>query len=167
MSENAILQSVPLGSILAWSDGTPRPPRHQHRKQAAWRARNGKGRLVRKDPGDRRRGRGTPSYCLLHAADDRQGELVTIRTDQTTLSGIAVRVTVLERPAVGSIRVLSSSGPDAQVLCVVADVAAAQKFLSCYRFRDAVLEAVSADEILADATLVDQIAADFVEGRSR
>lgn len=43
-----IFDNVPLGTIVAFSDGTPRPPDRFKRKLSDWENRNGKGRLVSK-----------------------------------------------------------------------------------------------------------------------
>ena len=50
MSAQHIYMSAPLGSIIRYSDGTPKPPARFKRKFAAWENNNGGGRLVRKTP---------------------------------------------------------------------------------------------------------------------
>ncbi len=39
---------APIGSILKWSDGTPRPPERHRKKLSAWKTSNSSGRLIRK-----------------------------------------------------------------------------------------------------------------------
>jgi hypothetical protein len=51
MSANIILEHAPIGAIVAWSDGTPRPPEQHHRKLDAWKTNNSQGRLIRKQGG--------------------------------------------------------------------------------------------------------------------
>lgn len=41
-----IFASVALGTIVAFSDGTPRPPERHNKKLSDWKNRNGTGRLV-------------------------------------------------------------------------------------------------------------------------
>lgn len=36
MSAHTIFESAPIGAIVAWSDGTPRPPERHSKKLAAW-----------------------------------------------------------------------------------------------------------------------------------
>lgn len=48
MSAQLIFDLVPLGSIVTYSDGSPRPPERHRKKLAAWQNRNSGGRLIRK-----------------------------------------------------------------------------------------------------------------------
>lgn len=45
-----IIADEPLGAIIRFSDGTPRPSERFRRKLSDWITRNNKGRLIRKDP---------------------------------------------------------------------------------------------------------------------
>ena len=51
MSAQQIYDHAPLGAIIRYSDGTPRPPERHRRKLQAWERRNNKGRLVNKQAG--------------------------------------------------------------------------------------------------------------------
>ena len=53
MSAQLIYDHAPLGAIIRYSDGTPRPPERHRRKLQAWENRNNTGRLVKKMPGRR------------------------------------------------------------------------------------------------------------------
>ena len=48
MSAHTIFDNAPIGSIIAWSDGTPQPPAGFRKKLAAWQSCNSSGRLIRK-----------------------------------------------------------------------------------------------------------------------
>jgi hypothetical protein len=50
MSAQLIFDLVPLGAIVRFFDGTPRPPERHRKKLAAWEYRNSGGRLIRKQP---------------------------------------------------------------------------------------------------------------------
>lgn len=50
MSAQLIYDLAPLGSLVRFSDGTPRPPERHRKKLAAWEHRNSGGRLIRKQP---------------------------------------------------------------------------------------------------------------------
>src|SRR6266704_6750722 len=50
MSAKAIYDAAPLGALIRFSDGTPRPPSRFTKKLAAWERSNGVGRLIRKTP---------------------------------------------------------------------------------------------------------------------
>ena len=47
MSASLVFTLVPIGSIVSWSDGTPKPPERHKKKLAAWKTRNSSGRLIR------------------------------------------------------------------------------------------------------------------------
>ena len=64
MSAQLIYDHAPLGAIIRYSDGMPRPPERHRRKLQAWENRNNTGRLVKKMPG-RRTGE------LVHVAESR------------------------------------------------------------------------------------------------
>jgi len=51
MSAHTIFDNAPIGSIVAWSDGTPQPPTRFRKKLAAWQSGNSRGRLIRKQGG--------------------------------------------------------------------------------------------------------------------
>jgi len=50
MSPHIIFDIAPLGALIRYSDGSPRPPGRFGKERAAWERRNGLGRLVRKEP---------------------------------------------------------------------------------------------------------------------
>jgi hypothetical protein len=50
MSAHIVYDTAPLGALIRYSDGTPRPPARFAKKLAAWERRNGLGRLVRREP---------------------------------------------------------------------------------------------------------------------
>lgn len=48
MNAAELIRTVPLGAVVAYSDGTPRPPERFTKKLAAWKTNNGVGMLTRK-----------------------------------------------------------------------------------------------------------------------
>ena len=69
MSASLIYDLAPIGCIVAWSDGSPRPPERFKKKLAAWQTRNSSGRLIRKE-GPRQSGNYvSPGYFTLHESD--------------------------------------------------------------------------------------------------
>src|SRR3546814_9870515 len=45
-----LIRTAPLGALLRYSDGQPRPPVRFNKKLAAWERTNGVGRLIKKTP---------------------------------------------------------------------------------------------------------------------
>jgi hypothetical protein len=50
MSAITILDTAPLGALIRYIDGSPKPPARFIKKLAAWGRSNGVGRLVKKEP---------------------------------------------------------------------------------------------------------------------
>lgn len=156
MSAFSIFEGAPIASIVAWSDGEPRPPERHRRKLSAWKTNNSKGMLIRKQ-GVRGIGEAAHSASFtLHEGDFGAGGVTAIRVQRTFSLDSRLRFTVLERPAVGSVRVFDCAGESAELVHLAAHRAAAEEWLSRHGYPSAVLEEVNADIA----------AADTVEGRA-
>lgn len=147
MSAHAIYDHAPIGSIIAWSDGTPRPPERFTRKHAAWLTSNGRGRLIRKQPGRSMGNLSLSASFTLHEADFSPGGMVAIRVHRTFSLDSSLRFSVIERPAIGSVRVFDRSGENAELVHLAPHRPAAEEWLSRHGYPRAVLEEVTADEV--------------------
>lgn len=151
MSAHTIFEHAPVGAIVAWSDGTPRPPERHHRKLDAWKTNNSQGRLIRRH--------GAPGAGLidphasftLHEADYGAGGVIAIRVHRTFSLASSLSFAIVERPAVGSVRVFDRAGDHAELVHLAPHRAAAEQWLSEHGYPNAVLEEVSPDEAAADA----------------
>ncbi|MBX5242596.1 hypothetical protein [Rhizobium sp. NLR22b] len=155
MSASLIYDLAPIGSIVAWSDGTPRPPERHKRKLPAWENRNSKGRLIRKQG---KRGIGNANLSpdfTLNEGDFGGNGVITIRIHRTFSLDSSLTFKVIERPQLGHIRVFDRAGDNAELVHLAANRQAAEEWLARHGYPDAVLEEVTADEV----------AADHVEGR--
>ncbi|MBY3252210.1 hypothetical protein [Rhizobium laguerreae] len=151
-----IYERAPIGSIVAWSDGTPRPPERHRRKLAAWENRNSKGRLIRKQGK-----RGIGNVCVspeftLHEGDFGANGVITLRIHRTFSLDSSLTFKVIERPRLGHIRVFDRAGDNAEIVHLAANRQAGEEWLTRHGYPNAVLEEVTADEV----------AADHVEGRA-
>jgi hypothetical protein len=155
MSAQSIYDFAPLGSIVRYSDGTPRPPDRHRNKLSAWENRNNGGRLVRKEPERRVGNTIVPASITLHKGDYGSREVIVLRVFQTFSVESDLNFTVIERPRLGSVLVLDRAGKNAELLHVAAHRQAAEAWLQRHGYPNAVLEDVSADDL----------AADVVEGR--
>jgi hypothetical protein len=156
MSAHTIFNNAPIGSIIAWSDGTPQPPARFRKKLAAWQSSNSRGRLIRKQGG---RGAGNvylSASFTLHEVDYGAGGVVAIRVHRTFSLESKLHFTVVERPAIGSVRVLDRSDDDAELVHLATNVADAKEWLTRHGYPHAVMEEVTADEA----------GADIIEGRT-
>jgi hypothetical protein len=146
MSARTIFDHAPIGSIIAWSDGMPRPAEHHRKKLSDWQSRNSKGRLIaRRD--ERDMGKVTlPGSFTLHEADLGARGIIAIRIHRTFSTDSRFVFTVVERPAVGAIRVFDRAGEGAELVYLAAHRAEAEAWLTRHGYPDAVLDEVIADE---------------------
>ncbi|MFH1795575.1 MAG: hypothetical protein ABIF45_13855 [Pseudomonadota bacterium] len=156
MSAHTIFEHAPLGSIVAWSDGTPRPPARHRRKLDAWKTSNGQGRLIRKQGALSAGLIDSHASFTLHEADYGAGGVIAIRVHRTFSRGSDLSFAIIERPAVGSVRVFDRAGDHAELVHLAPHRAAAEHWLSEQGYPDAVLQEVT----------VDEAAANTVEGRA-
>ncbi|MFJ1311773.1 hypothetical protein [Agrobacterium sp. P15N1-A] len=155
MSAHTIL-STPLGSIISWSDGTPRPPERHSKKLAVWKTRNSSGRLIRKEDSRTLGSYTAPASFTLHEGDIGSRGTIVVKILRTFGIDSTLAFIVIERPPVGSVRIFDRPGPSHELVHLAADREAAEGWLKLHRHPLAVLEEVTADEA----------AADHVEGRA-
>ncbi|MGB3833300.1 MAG: hypothetical protein WA975_15735 [Mesorhizobium sp.] len=151
MSASLIFASAPLGSLVAYCDGAPKPPARFTKKLAAWEHRNGVGRLVRKEPGRERPTYSSPPCFTLHEGDFSSGGVILVTVMHTYGIDSDLRFRVVERPKVGQVRVVQSVGEDVELLHLADSREAAELWLAKAGYGRAQLEEVTADEVSADA----------------
>lgn len=150
MSAHTIFDNAPIGSIIAWSDGTPQPPARFNKKLSAWRTNNSRGRLIRKQAA---RGVGNISLAAsftLHEADFGGGGVIAIRIHRTFSLETRLVFTIVERPTIGSVRVFDGPGDDAELVHLAMHEADAREWLTRHGYPRAALQEVTADEVGAD-----------------
>ncbi|MEZ5784572.1 MAG: hypothetical protein R3D70_23990 [Rhizobiaceae bacterium] len=151
MSASLNFDIVPIGSIVSWSDGTPRPPDRHRVKLSAWKGNNSTGRLIRKQ-GERVTGQfAMPASFTLHEGDHGANGVIVIRVHRSFSINTNLRFTVVQRPAIGSVRIFDSPGDDAELVHLAASRQAAEEWLSRHGYPRAVMGTVSADEVAADS----------------
>ena len=147
---------APIGSIIAWSDGTPRPPKRHRKKLSAWQTSNSQGRLISKRGGRAIGNLSMSPTFTLHEGDYGAGAVIAIRVHRTFSLESALSFTIVERPAIGSVRVFDRAGEGAELVHLATHRAAAEEWLSRHGYPRAVLEEVTEDEV----------GADIIEGRA-
>jgi len=156
MSAQQIFDIAPLGSILRYSDGSPRPPERHCNKLAAWERRNNGGRLVRKQAEAVVGATVLSANFTLHKGDFGRDSTILIRIHETFSVGSDLAFSIVERPEVGSVLILHGASDDAELLHLASSRADAETWLTTHRYPNAVMRDVTADEV----------AADVVEGRA-
>ncbi len=155
MSALMIFERAPLGSIVSWKNGKPRPPKDCIRASAQWRRDNAEGRLVRKlCHSVMGRSLIPASFKVTTDGIDDLGDV--IGPDFRTFSvDSEFSFTVISRPEAGSVRVLDRCGEDAELLHLACNQVDAEKWVTSCGFGPTVIVEVTADEV----------AADMIEGR--
>jgi hypothetical protein len=156
MSAHTIFDNAPIGSLISWSDGMPKPPVRFNKKLAAWQTSNSRGRLIRKQGALGVGNISLSASFTLHEADYGAGGVVAIRVHRTFSMDSRLEFAIVERPAIGSVRVFDRAGEDAELVYLGVNEVDAREWLTRHGYPRAVLQEVTADEV----------GADIVEGRS-
>jgi len=143
MSAQLIYDLAPLGSVVRYSDGSPRPAPQFAKKLAAWRNNNGDGRLVRKVGARRIDGNVLPAgFVLQHAKLGTEGPVIMVPRQTFSVTS-PLLFEVAAQPSVGSVRIVDRDGTDAELLHLAADRASADDWLACNPHRGAALDEVT------------------------
>ncbi|UXT20407.1 hypothetical protein FY140_06630 [Agrobacterium tumefaciens] len=147
MSASLIFDIAPLGSLISYSDGSPKPPSRFTKKLVAWERRNGVGRLVRKEPAHERPTYTTPPCFTLQEGNFGQDGIILVTVMRTYGIDSDLTFRVVERPRVGQVRVVQTVGENVELLHLAQDQDAAVLWLAKAGYRNAHMEPVSADEV--------------------
>jgi hypothetical protein len=156
MSAYIVYDNAPLGSLIRYADGTPKPPARFAKKLAAWERRNGIGRLIKRDPHRERSTYTSPASITLHEGNFASGAVILVTVMRTHCVDSDLHFEILERPAIGMVRVLQDWGGNSELLYLAESREAAELWLAKNRHSNTRLEEITADEV----------GADVVEGRA-
>ena len=149
MSAQSIYDQAPIGALIRYSDGTPRPPQQFKHKLAAWENNNNVGRLVRKAAPHTIGNHTAPASFTLHQGNFGSAGVVVLKVFKTFSASSPLTFTVVEGPKPGMVRVLDRTGGHAELLYLAADRMAALAWLASHRYSDAVLDAVIDEDAAA------------------
>lgn len=150
MSAQQIYDHAPLGAIIGYSDGTPRPPERHRRKLQAWERHNNKGQLVRKQAGVSIGATGAPASFTLHEGDFASLAVIVLRVFKSFSVDSDLTFTVLRSPSAGSVLVFSHPGDAGELVHVADNRPAADEWLSRHGYPNAMLHEVTTEEVAAD-----------------
>lgn len=141
-----VYETVPLGTLLRYFDGTPQPPARFTRKLRAWQHRNGTGRLVEKSPPSTIGNSTYPAgFTLDQGSYGSNG--VTILTVRTVYQVTTVQqFEAIERPQPGMVRVLHRWNGRNELKYLAPDMAAAEGWMQRNRYSNLVTEVIGAAE---------------------
>lgn len=147
MSAQFIFDHAPLGAIVRYSDGSPKPPARFRRKLAAWENHNNGGRLIRKQAAARVGNTVLPASFTLHKGDYGANGVIVLRVQQSFSVDSKLSFVVTGRPAIGTVRVLDRPGESAELVYLAESRADAETWLKSHGYPDAVLDEVTAESI--------------------
>lgn len=146
MSATTIIDTAPLGALIRYTDGSPKPPTRFTKKLAAWERSNGIGRLVKKEPPRPYPTWTAPASFTLHEGNFSSDGviLVTIMRSHSADSGLTFGV--VEVPQPGQVKILLHFGGATELLHLAANQMAAELWIAREGYRNARLEVVGASD---------------------
>jgi hypothetical protein len=148
MSGQIIYDEAPLGALIRYSDGTPRPPARFTRKLSAWERSNGVGRLIRKSPPQMGATYSTPAGFTLHHGDFGTGGVIVLVVTFSYLVTSALRFEIIDAPRPGMVRVLTSWAGIDELRHLAPDLPAAEAWLATHGYSNARLDVVGGEPIV-------------------
>jgi hypothetical protein len=134
-----IIDTAPLGALIAYSDGSPRPPDRHKRKLEAWKNANGTGRLVAKTPASDL----LPAHFKLHIGDFGTRAVIVIVFFKTFMADSANTYVIEQLPPPGSVRILDKNPRYTELVHLAADQSAAEAWIAGKTGTPYTLEAVA------------------------
>jgi len=150
MSASDIYNHAPIGSTIAWSDGTTRPPERFKNKLLEWERCNNQGRLIRKEPARTLGNRTLQAGFTIHEDDyGDSGGVVALRVFRVFSVDSKLTFRVVQLPPSGSVRVFNQSGNGSELVHLAPNRTEAETWLRTHHYPDAVLDEVPVDEATA------------------
>ena len=139
MTAAEICAAAPLGTIIRYTDLAPEPPLRFKNKHAAWRRSNAQGRLISVTPG----ANGHPGHFTLHEGDFGTANVVVITFRKTFALDSSLRFAIAQRPAPGSVAVLTAWNGIPELQHLAASHKDAEDWMRTHQHNGAYLEPVS------------------------
>ena len=146
-----IYDLAPIGSIIRFRDGKPRPPRDRSDEFRAWALFNGIGRLAIKDPAPFRSPFPHPVSITLRTTEFGSSPSAGVTISLAEPCDRDISFEIVELPPIGSVRILHRSADNAELLHLAADHHAAVRWLAQHPITTAIFDPVTADEVAAAA----------------
>lgn len=145
MSATKIIDTAPLGALIRYTDGSPKPPARFTKKLAAWERSNGIGRLVKKEPPRPYPTWTAPASFTLHEGNFSSDGVILVTIMRMHSADSQLSFVLVEEPKVGQVRVLLDFGGSTELLHLAASVTAAELWIAKEGYRNARLQVVSAE----------------------
>lgn len=125
-----VFETAPLGSLIRFASGEPRPPERFKRKLRAWESENGTGRLV-----ERQNGSGSyPPTFTLHLGDFGSEGVIVMVVRRLFSADSGKPFEILDTPTPGSVRVLTGIGDREELRFLAPDMTSAERWMADNRY---------------------------------
>ena len=145
MSATTIIDTAPLGALIRYTDGCPKPPARFTKKLATWERSNGIGRLVKKEPPRAYPTWTAPASFTLHEGNFSSDGVILVTIMRSHSADSRLIFEVAEEPKPGQVRVLLDFGGNTELLHLAKSVTAADLWIAREGFGNARLEIVGAE----------------------
>lgn len=146
MSATKIIDTAPLGALIRYTDGRPKPPARFTKKLAAWERSNSIGRLVKKEPPRPYPTWTAPASFTLHEGNFSSEGVILVTIMRSHSADSLLSFEVIEEPKVGQVRVLLDFGGNTELLHLASSGAAAEIWIAKEGYRNARFEIVGAED---------------------
>lgn len=146
---SVIYDLAPIGSVIRFRDGSPRPPRNKPDDLRVWALFNGIGRLAMKDPPPHRSPLPHPVRITLRTSEFNAGPDAGLTISLADPLRRDLSFEIVELPPMGSVRVLRRCADNFELLHLAPDHHAAARWLAENPITVAICDPVTADEIAA------------------
>ncbi|MCF8709940.1 hypothetical protein [Rhizorhapis sp. SPR117] len=148
MSAQSIYDTAPLGSLIRYSNGEPRPPERFTRKLKAWNNDNGIGRLVERRAEEIRPTYQSPAGFCLHLGNYGSQGIIAIVVNRHYSVESALHFEIIETPKPGMVRVLTSFGGRDELRHLAPHMAAAEEWMARNSYSGMHAEIVPAPDLV-------------------
>lgn len=139
VSAATIFAGAPLGAMIRWSDGAPRPPERHVRKVRDWERSNGEGRLVERHAGSRP---GMLDSFTVHEGDFGEGGVIVLSVRRIFGANSLLGFDVISVPQPGEVLVVTTSFGRDELQYVAPSRDAAERWQASHGYRNARLDIV-------------------------
>lgn len=146
VSAATIFADAPLGAVIRWSDGTPRPPERHVRKVRDWERNNGEGRLVERHAGSRP---GMLDSFTVHEGDFGEGDVIVLSVRRVFGTNSLLGFDVISVPQPGDVLIVTTSLGRDELQHVAPSREAAGRWQASHGYRDARLDIVPPAALVA------------------
>lgn len=141
ISGHTVHETAPLGSLIRFANGEPRPPERFKRKLSDWEGKNGTGWLIERSPSRY----GSPASFTLRLGNLERDGVVVVVMQRVFMAGSAERFEIVETPQPGSVRVVTGPVGNSTLHYLAPNLASAEQWIATKGYSNMRAEVVGDD----------------------